>query len=362
MFSLPKELWDKAWSSVIKMDTASAQDFFLENASDLHYQESAVFEGLKERQIGELYILLSRLFPAETDPHQIVGQVYTVSSRHEMQRLRDGCIETLVRRATALSLEQLEVLSMKAPKTQRIPLKRSYGVALKNRLSALWTAGAPSPREILSLARSNAARRVEDEDSLQEAVLLSLGRLQAEMDGDRLPSARDLWNEADGRHLAKPKREEELSHMVRRWLSKDLPANTGIIVNCEVKVERFGHGKLDIKVEAVSKDKLAARRLALIIEVKRCSHPNVATACKTQLAKGYLADQGLTHGIYLVGWYGLKSGQTSKWRSRMDAEKCVENWANTSIQGLLTVKGFVLDCRLPNLAAPSRCKRNVRCK
>jgi hypothetical protein len=220
----------------------------------------------------------------------------------------------------------------------------------------MWTAGAPSPREILALAQSNAARRVEDEDSLLEAVLSSLARLQTEMDSDRLPSSRDLWNEADARrHIAaRPKREEELSHLVRRWLNKDLPANTGIIINCEVKVERFGRGKLDIKVEAVSKDKSAPRRLALIIEVKRCSHPDVATASKTQLANGYLADQGLTHGIYLVGWYDLGCGQTAKWRNRVDAEHCVANWADTSSQAALTVKGFVLDCRLPELVAPSK--------
>lgn len=54
-----------------------------------------------------------------------------------------------------------------------------------------------------------------------------------------------------------------------RQYSLWLPAKTGIIVNCEVKVERFGHGRLDIKIEAISKERMAPQRIALIIEVKR---------------------------------------------------------------------------------------------
>ena len=148
--------------------------------------------------------------------------------------------------------------------------------------------------------------------------------------------------------------EEELSHLIRRWLNKDLPAKTGIIVNCEVKVERFGRAKLDIKIEAISKDRFAPRRIALIVEVKRCSHSDVATASKTQLVDGYLVEQGLTHGIYLVGWYGSKRGPAAKWSSREDAGLCVGNWAKTSSGGEHTATGFILDCRLPELMAPSQ--------
>jgi hypothetical protein len=358
LFTLPQDFWDEVWPSLVKADAEMAQQLLLENSWDLSHGELGIFDKLTDHQIGELYLLLMKLFPPETDPQDKLGRAHAVTSRHEMQRLRDGCTGMLVRRATDSSLEELQRLTTHVPPAHRVWLRWSYAEALKNRLRSMWTAGVPFPREILALAQSNAARRVEDEDGLLEAVLSSLGRLQMEMDSDRLPSTRDLWNEADARrHVTpKPKREEELSHLVRRWLNKDLPANTGIIVNCEVKVERFGRGKMDIKVEAVSKDKLAPRRLALIIEVKRCSHPDIATASKTQLANGYLTDQGLTHGIYLVGWYGLGCGQTAKWRSRVDAEHYVEKLADTSSQGAVTVKGFVLDCRLPELVAPSKRK------
>ena len=293
LFTLPEDFWDKVWPSVVNADAATGQQLLLENVQDLSPGELGILDKLTDHQIGELYLLLMKLFPPETDPQDKLGRAHAVTSRHQMQRLRDGCTGMLVRRATDSSLEEIQRLTTRVPPSLRVWLGWSYAEALKNRLRSMWTAGAPSPREILALAQSNAARRVEDEDSLLEAVLSSLGRLQTEMESDRLPSTRDLWNEADARRAvaAKPKREEELSHLVRRWLNNDLSANTGIIVNCEVKVERFGRGKLDIKVEAVSKDKLAPRRLALIIEVKRCSHPDVATASQTQLANGYLADE-----------------------------------------------------------------------
>jgi len=48
-------------------------------------------------------------------------------------------------------------------------------------------------------------------------------------------------------------------------------------------VERFGKGRLDIKIEAAQRHSIVPRRLALVIEVKRCSHRDVATACADQL-------------------------------------------------------------------------------
>jgi hypothetical protein len=363
LFTLPQDLWEEVWPSVVKADTATAQQLLLENSWDLSHGKSSLFDKLSDRQIGELYLLLMKLFPPETDPQDKAGQVHTMTSRHQMQRLRDGCTSVLASRATDSSLEELQRLTTLVPQTRRLWLRWSYADALKRRLSSLWTAGAPSPQEILTLAQSRAARRVEDDESLREAVLSSLERLQMEMDSDGLPSVRDLWNEGDPRHGAnqKPKHEEVMSHLIRRWLNKDLPAKTGTIVNCEVKVERFGHGKLDIKIEAISTDRLAPRRLALIVEVKRCSHSNVATACKTQLVNGYLAKQGLTHGIYLVGWFGSQYGPAAKWGSTEDARLCVQTWADASSSGGLTVTGFVLDCRWPELVAPSqRVKRRGR--
>jgi hypothetical protein len=356
LFSLPEEFWSKVWPSIVRAPASTVEQFFLENSYDLVHGEGLAFDKLTDRQVGELHLILMKLFPPETDPRDEPGKVYSVTPRHGMQRLRGGCISMLVRRATDASLSELRRLIQMAPPQRRLSLRWSYAEALKGRLRTQWTSGVPSAQEILTLIRSRSARRVEDEESLREAVLSSLERLQAELDSDGLPSTRDLWNEPTSRRGGKggPKKEEELSHLIRRWLNKDLPAKNGAIINCEVKVQRFGRGKLDIKVEAISKSPSAPRRMALIIEVKRCCHSDVHAACKTQLVDGYLDEQGHTHGVYLVGWFGSPRGPCAKWSSREQALRCVQTWADNACRDGLSVRGFILDCRLPNLLAPSK--------
>jgi len=260
----------------------------------------------------------------------------------------------LVSRATETSLVELKRIISVVPAEMRLSLRWSYAEALKGRLRKLWTEDILTPIQILAFLRSPTTRRVEDEESLRETVLWSLDRLQKEMGSDGLPSVRDFWNEPRRRVVATPRKEEEVSNLIRRWLNKDLPSKTGIIVNCEVKVERFGRGRLDIKVEAFSKSVLAPRKLTVIVEVKRCSHANVATACQTQLVDGYLQGEGLTHGIYLVGWFGSKRGQCKRWKSMDDARRCISAWVEAATKAPFTVKGFLLDCQFPDLTAPSQ--------
>jgi hypothetical protein len=359
LFTLPQELWNIVWPLIVKLHAEAAQQLFLENAWDFSHGESNFYDNLTDRQLGELYLFLLTLFPVEADPREITGQVFNVTTRHQMQRVRDECTNVLARRGTATALEELNDLATKVPAAMQIWLRWTYAEGLKNYLRHLWTAGAPTPQEILALTQSRAAWRVEDDETLREAVLLSLSRLQTELSSDGLPSARELWNEPNlKRHLhPQPKNEELLSHLIRRWLDKDLAGKSGIVVNCEVKLKRFGRGKVDIKVQAFARGQSIQRRMTLIIEVKRCSHPDIANACQTQLAECYLAGQGLTHGIYLVGWFGSKRGAVAKWKSFEDARQTVEKWANTSTSSSATITGFVLDCRLPDMAGPTSRKK-----
>jgi hypothetical protein len=365
LFSLPEEFWKKVWPSVANASRSQVAKLFLEHAFDLTRPELKVFERLTDTQIGDVYLLLAKVFPPSSDPQDKLGEVNDVTGRHQMRDLRQGMLNLLTTRATELSLRELQRLIKLAHPRQRHLLQWHYMEAVKGRLRKMWTEGVPSIGEVLAMARSHAARRVEDEESLREAILSSLERLQLELQTDGLPTVRELWNEPARPMPPTPKREEALSDLVRRWLKRDLPAKTGIIVNCEVKVERFGKGKLDIKIEAISQHGVTFRRIALIVEVKRCNHRDVATACKTQLVNGYLKRQGLTHGIYLVGWFGSKQGPAKKWTACEQASSCVSEWATVASEPGLTVRGFVLDCRLPNLPAPSlrnQCLRSDGCR
>jgi hypothetical protein len=363
LFDLPEDLWNNVWPILGIMEPQTAEQFFLENVGELSRGQSSCWDNLTDHRVGELYCFLLRLFPAESDPQIKVGIVHNVTSRQEIQRFRDECIQVLVKRATESALEELDRLVTQVPRHMRIWLRWSYTEAIKNHLRGLWIADVPSPAEVFVVVQSSTARRVEDEESLREAVLLSLSRLQAELDRDGVPSARDLWNEPDPRHHlpARPKSEEVLSNLIRKWLAKDLDGDAGIIINCEVKVERFGRGKVDVKVQAVSSDRSVPRRITLIIEVKRSSHHHIARACKSQLVDSYLVDQGLTHGIYLVGWYGSKQGESVNWRTRAGAQKCVQRWADASRTGDTTVAGFLLDCRLRDSSGPTRRMKGAPC-
>jgi hypothetical protein len=356
LFSMPKLYWDCVWPRFARASAPAQKALFFECAYELDRGRGAAFEEMTDRQIGDLHLLLLRLFPPAEKPKIAPGGDNTVSGADLLRDLGNHCINLLVERATDSSIVELDRLIELASPERRTGLRWRRDEAVKGRVRKLWTEGAPNPKDVLLLARLRTARRVEDEESLREAVMSSLERLQTEMDQDGLPSLRELWNEGDPHKglAARPKREEELSHLVRRWLNKDLPAKTGIIVNCEVKVERFGLGKLDIKVEAVTKDAAMARRIAVVIEVKRCNHRDVATACKSQLISGYLVEQGLTHGIYLVGWFGSDNGPAAKWRTRDDARRCVVNWATDASKPGRTASGFLLDCHLPAPTAPSQ--------
>ncbi|HWM95073.1 MAG TPA: hypothetical protein VN493_30235 [Thermoanaerobaculia bacterium] len=57
----------------------------------------------------------------------------------------------------------------------------------------------------------------------------------------------------------------------------------------------------DLKIQTASLD---GKPLTLIIEVKWSDNAEVSTSLVEQLGKGYLLENRLTHGIYLVGWCG----------------------------------------------------------
>ena len=54
----------------------------------------------------------------------------------------------------------------------------------------------------------------------------------------------------------------------------------------------------------------------MILEIKWSDNPTVATGLARQLGEDYLLRNGLTHGIYLVGW----TGASQAWRERAACE------------------------------------------
>lgn len=65
----------------------------------------------------------------------------------------------------------------------------------------------------------------------------------------------------------------------------------------------------DLKIQAPSTE---GRLLTVIVEIKWSDNDQVSTSQVEQLGRDYLLQNGLTHGIYLVGW----SGETGPWKKQ----------------------------------------------
>jgi hypothetical protein len=91
---------------------------------------------------------------------------------------------------------------------------------------------------------------------------------------------------------------------IKAWLDDDLQERVVATREPQVRPSRSGLGigpRNDLRVEIPAGDGTLA--VAIIVEVKRCWHPKVFTAMRTQLADDYLKSAGLTHGVYVVGFY-----------------------------------------------------------
>ena len=94
--------------------------------------------------------------------------------------------------------------------------------------------------------------------------------------------------------------------------------------------------------------------VTVVIEMKGCWHSEVRDAVERQLVNKYLHPNGLSHGIYVVGWFVCDHWKQAKCalHSRTYEEACqeVEELA-VSYDGKASpevIHAFVLDCRYPS--------------
>ncbi|MFA7002790.1 MAG: hypothetical protein WC429_02030 [Verrucomicrobiia bacterium] len=355
LLKFPNRFWDMAWRLIEGASREDATHFFLRN-SDETDERSNFLAGLTESQLGALYSRLLALFPPEKTQLSD-GKARFLGPSDHMRRLRDSVISHLVSLGTEAALRELQMLIAHQPAKRREYLMWFYHKALHNRLRRLWAIHVLSAGEVLSLSRSRNARLVETEDDLLNAVMESLERLQREMKLGGLISVHDLWN-TPVRQPASPKAEDFVSRKIAAWLRTDL--GSAVIVNREVQVESLGSGRVDLKIQALSKSAVNPRSLVVVVEVKRCSHKDVAEGCQTQLVEGYLKRNDWTHGVYVVGWFGVASAPQARWSTIEEATASVDGWVTSAARQSVHVIGFVLDCRLNATTTPSTLKRKGR--
>jgi len=179
---------------------------------------------------------------------------------------------------------------------------------------------------------------VDDEESLQRAILQSLQRFEEQLYPSR------IWRIWDERKTYKPRTEEILQIEIDEHLRAELGR---VVINMETKVQR--RDRADIRVEAFPRCKSAAGPLAVTLEVKLGHSTAVQAKMETQLRDQYLVTLRETHGIYVVGWFfGEHYRPRTKFQrqSPKEAQSFFDEQARSLSTGGYYIVAKVLDCAL----------------
>jgi hypothetical protein len=346
---LPASIWPIAWR-LLNDDLAFAKIVMLHVANHRGFSSGGVAARLSAEQVANLYCLLRTLFPDEEDENRSG----TVTPRMAVGYFKHAQIGILATMGTNEACHQLLHMAELFP-IDRLYFKSRYRECLAAKRRKLWSPHDPSL--ILRLIQRAANRIVEDIDDLLDVAIESLNRYQATLTQTPNPQGGALWNYAGAgnrRHDFAPKDEEDLSGSIAAFLQNDLGASAGVILNREVQCQRGQ--RTDVLVDAIATSEKESQRLTVVIEVKGCWNPDVKTAITTQLVRDYLQPNGLTHGVYLVGWFMCPRWDHRKRKpiSHLDSQTFEDAQVETkelaaSYDGKIepyVIRGYLLDCRI----------------
>jgi hypothetical protein len=348
--TMPAATWDFAWP-IVEADATFAEKVLLRASDRLDHDRKKTMPTLTERQLADLYLKLHSLFPPETDPPR-QNKVSFVTPRDAIVHFRSDVINTLESRGTEEACNELSRLANALPKEGVWLRWRLYNARMTKRRFG-WS--PPSPEAFLLLAKRTEGRLVRDTDDLLEVVMESLVRFQTQLTRSTLPSSERFWHwdGADTQRKNFRNRDEAfLSDEVARWLRDDL-GQRGIVIGREVQTRRGQ--RTDVYVDAVARDDLSSsvKTVTVVIEIKGCWNAEVRTAVDSQLVGDYLRPNGLTHGIYLVGWFVCAAWEkpqnklTSTTLEQAEQEIAQLVSAYDGQTNPERVNGIVLDCRYP---------------
>ena len=334
----------------MERDSSLFEAVLLRVADRVDYDRKLMFPLLSEQQLGDLYLQVRKVFPPELDPPFKGG---FVPPRQSVVYFRNDLINALESRGTDAACQQLLRLASALP-SESLWLRWRYNTARSSKRRQGWK--PLHPKEVLELSLRSHARTIRDQSDLVALVIESLERLAVKLTRTTLPRSQDLWRWDGAEHARKnfrPKDEAFLSDYIARWLRDDL-SERQIVVGREVQ-PRLGQ-RTDIYLSAIPTNPTGApsETFTVVIEVKGCWHQDVRSSLETQLVNDYLRPNGLTHGIYLVGWFvsnGIASSQNqllSKTyeEARIEVDGFARKFDGKTVPESVT--GFVLDCRYPS--------------
>jgi hypothetical protein len=297
--------------------------------------------------------LLLRGFPPADDPEFRGG---FVTPDQQLRELRGRLIRHLLSQPEPGPQEALDRLAGMNPTirdwvaTHRASEQAGRLLPTVNPATACDPA-ALSVAEAVRLLDRAGYRLIRSADDLFDAVLESLGQIQAEV-GHDLPMLyhgpnRKTGGEQHRKHLE----EDALQAYLRRRLLELLPRIAdGVDVQAVREDQVSRRQRLDLRVTAPRHG--TGRLATVIVEVKWSTNDETRTGLVSQLGERYLLGEGLTHGIFLVGWSGeWRPGDGSG--ANTDARELErfltdqrDDFCRAGQQGAgLRIEAFVLDVR-----------------
>ncbi len=266
--------------------------------------------------------------------------------------LRIGAVTELASRGSVAAWEILKQLStqMGEPYWIRVRLDQVRENLRRNSWEPI------TPDALISLGKEANRRWVKSATDLQELIIESLERFQADLHNE-LIAAEVLWipvkDSADRRKTLgyEVRNENFLSNVIRRHLTQDLQ-RADISVKREVEIRPSlgpeSGQRTDIYIEAFSRDATGNKFdvVTVVIEVKLSKNKEVETALNDQLVP-YLRDQRYKHGIYLVGWhYGEYHNKPVKEKSLPELHDLLKRQTQ-DVDPRYSIRTLLLDIRLP---------------
>lgn len=325
--------------------TRIAKDFYVDHDVKKFYSE------IGTDATADLYRLMLRLFPPETDPAPSVG---FVNPRQTLATFRDNAVHCLVEMGTEDAVRALERLAAERPD---IPLLRP-ALSLAEATMRLKTWSPLTIKEIFALTDRPDTKLISSADDLLQTILDALKTFESILHGAQTP-VRGLWDRQGSSQRYRPIEENAFSDAIVHYLQQKLEAK-GIFANREVEVKHnpgapIGQ-RVDILVNAVRRaaDGRAIDSLSAVIEVKGCWNPELFTALDSQLVCNYMAALRSPVGIYLVGWFDQTHWDPDDDRRKRvprksieEVQGCLEKQAKAASKEGALVHAVVLDIQAP---------------
>jgi hypothetical protein len=289
-----------------------------------HWGPAAEFDSWPANVLEPLAACLIEALPPGGDPVRVPGEAYSIDREEELRYLRDSIPARLFRRKREGDAEALERLAKAYPSVrdwldQTRAQEGAEGVLAG--LSGGWpvSPGSIPVERVVRLLQDARYRLLRTADDLQAVVLEELQAIAADAKNHLAMLYRPLGKKQGRQRLWEDALQAYLHCRLTDRLSKGTldPRPRIVFLNREPLAAR--NTRNDIKIQTTSLD---GKPLTLIIEIKWSDNADVSTSLVEQLGKGYLKENGLTHGIYFVGWCGHSTPEFSldSWRARLEEQ------------------------------------------